>query len=135
MKKPILRIVIDPKDKHQWTDKIVVSFKRMTSPDDFFRIVARAIVEPQKIEINRKLVQEGTAKQIAVAVAQQLADGVSETVITDILIKHGVAQYHAADLVSNIKAALDEYSQTPDGREIMAYRKRLKTRMDLHQKR
>ena len=135
MKKTIYRVVIDPKDKHQWTDKIVVSFKRMNSPDDFYRIIARAIAESQKIEINRGLVQGGTAKQIAVAVAQRLADGVDTTVITKALIEYVVAQYHAADLVSNIKHALDEYAQTPDGREIMAYRNRHKAGIDADRQR
>jgi hypothetical protein len=134
MKKTILRVVIDPKDKHQWTDKIIWSYRRMTSPEDFSQIAALGLTEPEKLEINRRLVQYGTPRQIAVAVARQIAEGADEAVITKALIEYGVAQYHAADLVSNIKTALDEYSKSPDGMEIMAYKNRLKSGMDLHRK-
>ena len=75
MKKTILRVVIDPKDKHQWTDKIIWSYRKMTSPEDFSQIAVLGLTEPEKLEINRRLVQYGTPRQIAVAVARQIADG------------------------------------------------------------
>jgi hypothetical protein len=86
---------------------------------DLSKIVERGFTEGTLIKINKKLVREGAADQLAVAVAQRSAQGVKNDRITRELVKRGMPQEQAVNMVGEISLGVENFKRSPQGRIVL----------------